>query len=113
VSTWRRACSDVCVGVPDDRCDSCPECVAILTNGRSSDVAGVLLERVYGEFVEMPGLRLTLPQAKRLWDLDEQTCVRILERLVECGFLCRTVCGYARVSDGRIVCPRARTEDER
>jgi predicted metalloprotease len=61
----------------------------------------------------MPGLRLTLPQAKRLWDLDEQTCVRTLERLVEFGFLCRTACGYARASDGRIVCPRARTEEER
>ena len=87
--------------------------MAILTNGPSSAVADVLLERAYGEFVEMPGLRLTLPQAKRLWDLDEPTCLRILDRLVEFGFLCRTGCGYARVSDGRLVCPRARAEEER
>jgi hypothetical protein len=87
--------------------------MAILTNGRSGDVIDELIERVYGEFVEMPGLRLTLPQAKRLWDLDEQTCVRLLERLVEFGFLCRTVCGYARACDGRIACPRARSEEQR
>jgi len=87
--------------------------MAILTNGHGNDVADVLLGRVFGEFVEMPGLRLTLPQAKRLWDLDEQTCVRVLDRLVEFGLLCRTVCGYGRASDGRIACPLARTEEDR
>ena len=29
-----------------------------------------ILERVRGEFNEMPGLRLTPEQAARLWDLD-------------------------------------------
>ena len=100
------------VGTRGDRCDSCPGCIAILTNGRSSDVTDDLLERVYGEFVEMPGLRLTLPQAKRLWDLDDQMCVQLLERLVEFGFLCRSAGVYARASDGPIACPRARIEEE-
>jgi hypothetical protein len=86
--------------------------MAILTNGPCCDVSSLLLERAIGEFAEMPGLRLTLTQAKRLWDLDEPTCVRLLERLVEFGFLCHTVCGYARASDGRIACPLARTEEE-
>jgi hypothetical protein len=85
--------------------------MAILTNGHGNDVADVLIGRVFGEFVEMPGLRLTVAQAKRLWDLDEQTCVRILDRLVEFGLLCRTGCGYGRASDGRIACPRARTQE--
>jgi hypothetical protein len=84
----------------------------MMTNGRSSDVTDVLLERACGEFVEMPGLRLTLPQAKRLWGLDEPTCVRLLERLVAAGFLCRTVRGYARASDGRLAGPRARTDEK-
>lgn len=61
----------------------------------------------------MPGLRLTVPQAGRLWGLDERTCGRLLERLVEFGFLCRAGCKYARATDGRIACPRARAEGER
>ena len=99
--------------MPSESCDVCPGCVAVLTNGESSDDTGPLLGRLYGEFVEMPGLRLTLAQAKRLWGLDEPTCVRLLDRLVEFGLLCRTVCGYARATDGRIACPRGRSEDER
>ena len=29
-----------------------------------------VLRRVQGEFLEMPGLRLTEAQARRLWNLD-------------------------------------------
>lgn len=29
-------------------------------------------DRVRGEFLEMPGLRLTMPQARRLWGLEEE-----------------------------------------
>ena len=32
-----------------------------------------LVHRVRGEFLEMPGLRLTRAQAQRLWGLDEET----------------------------------------
>jgi hypothetical protein len=46
-----------------------------------------LLNRVRSEFVEMPGLRLTIEQAKRLWSLDLETCRHILELLVDCKFL--------------------------
>jgi hypothetical protein len=74
-------------------------------------VADVLLERAFGEFVEMPGLRLTLPQAKRLWGLDERTCARLLERLVAFGLLCRAQSHYGRATDGRMTCPRPRDEE--
>jgi hypothetical protein len=59
-----------------------------------------LLQRVYGEFLEMPGLRLTCPQAQRLWGLDEQTCRTVLDFLVEARFLCRLDRGaYFRATD--------------
>ena len=46
-----------------------------------------LLQRVCGEFMEMPWLQLTCAQAQRLWDLDESTRAQILERLVETRFM--------------------------
>jgi hypothetical protein len=48
------------------------------------------LRRVQGEFMEMPGLRLTEPQARRLWGLDEASCVLLLNALVDAKFLFRT-----------------------
>lgn len=38
----------------------------------------------------MPGLRLTEPQARRLWNLDQQSCESLLGALVEEHFLFRT-----------------------
>jgi hypothetical protein len=48
------------------------------------------LRRVQGEFLEMPGLRLTVPQARRLWGLDTASCEALLGALVEAKFLFRT-----------------------
>jgi hypothetical protein len=45
---------------------------------------------VKGEFLEMPGLRLTEPQARRLWGLDAASCGALLRTLVETKFLFRT-----------------------
>ena len=60
-----------------------------------------LLQRVCGEFLEMPGLRLTCKQAQRLWGLDEPTCRELLEYLVDAKFLRPSGPGmYARTSDG-------------
>jgi hypothetical protein len=39
--------------------------------------------RVEGEYREMPGLSLTLPQAARLWGLDQSTCERVMTTLIE------------------------------
>ena len=49
-----------------------------------------VLRRVQGEFLEMPGLRLTLPQARRLWGLDVAACDALLNALVDAKFLFRT-----------------------
>ncbi|HOC19374.1 MAG TPA: hypothetical protein PKK95_13965 [Vicinamibacterales bacterium] len=48
-----------------------------------------LSSRVRGEYLEMPGLSLTLAQAQRLWALDRARCSRLLEHLEETGFLRR------------------------
>ena len=42
-----------------------------------------LVERVLGEYREMPGLALTIEQARRLWGCDAITCQRIVDVLVE------------------------------
>jgi hypothetical protein len=69
----------------------------------------MLLQQVCGEFLEMPGMRLTPKQAGRLWGLDEQTCVTLLDFLVDEKFLCRSRDGgYGRCSDGAMVFPRPR-----
>jgi hypothetical protein len=49
-----------------------------------------LVQRVRGEFREMPGLRLTFAQACRLWQLDPTTCEVVLERLTRDGVLLQT-----------------------
>ncbi len=56
----------------------------------------VLLQRIECDYEEQPGLRLTPPQAQRLWDLDGPTCCAVLTTLVDAGVLQRT-------SDGRFV----------
>ena len=48
------------------------------------------LRRVQGEFLEMPGLRLTKAQARRLWGLDQADCDALLGALVDAKFLFRT-----------------------
>jgi hypothetical protein len=49
-----------------------------------------IVRRVRGEFLEMPGLRLTEPQARRLWALEPSLCTAVLTELVDNGFLLRT-----------------------
>lgn len=51
---------------------------------------GELLQRAQGEFLEMPGLRLTPAQAQRLWGLRSSTCDMVLTMLLEKRFLRRT-----------------------
>jgi len=46
-----------------------------------------LLRRVRGEYREMPGMRLTMEQAMRLWSLDRQACATVLNSLVASRFL--------------------------
>ena len=49
-----------------------------------------VLRRVKGEFLEMPGLRLTEAQARRLWGLDSESCAALLGALIDANFLFRT-----------------------
>jgi hypothetical protein len=60
-----------------------------------------LLRRIKAEYIEMPGLRLTAPQAGRLWGLDTPACLDLLDRLISERFLQRRPDGtYSRVTDG-------------
>jgi len=61
-----------------------------------------ILRRVQGEFLEMPGLRLTEAQARRLWGLDMATCAALLDVLIAARFLFRTSDGaFMRIEHAR------------
>lgn len=76
---------------------------------RSTGFTEELLLRICAEYLEMPGLRLTLKQAQRLWGLDEETCARSLEVLVDARFLVRAGHGvYARLTEGSVGLPPLR-----
>jgi hypothetical protein len=59
-----------------------------------------VVRRVRGEFLEMPGLRLTPEQARRLWRLDEVACDKVLGALVDDRFLAKTRDGAFVLHDG-------------
>ena len=46
-----------------------------------------LVGRIRAEFLEMPGLRLTVTQASRLWGLDEGSCRQVIDVLIGSSFL--------------------------
>jgi hypothetical protein len=52
-----------------------------------------LLRRIRAEYLEMPGLRLTAPQAQRLFGLEAKTCDAVLVTLLDAKFLVRTHTG--------------------
>ena len=61
-----------------------------------------LVRRVRGEYLEMPGLALTLGQAQRMWNLHRGECERLLGDLVDSGFLACTPLGmFVRADSGR------------
>jgi hypothetical protein len=60
---------------------------------RSFDDANATLWRIRGEYMEMPGLKLTVPQAARLWHLDQPSIEQLLNVLVADGVLHRTAAG--------------------
>jgi len=51
------------------------------------DPRRALFVRMAGTFLQQPTLRLTLPQAQRLWNLDAKTCDEHLTELVGAHFL--------------------------
>ena len=50
------------------------------------------------EFLEMPGLKLTVRQAARLWAVDQTICSDVLSALVESRLLVRIGDAFARAS---------------
>jgi len=60
---------------------------------RSPEVAGredcdaSLANRILSEYREMPGLCLSASQAARLWGLDVDRCLRLLQGMVAAGRL--------------------------
>jgi Fic family protein len=60
------------------------------------------VRRVRAEFLEMPGLKLTVPQAQRLWGVDRSTCEAVINTLTATHFLVRT-------RDGAVVLRSATT----
>lgn len=69
-----------------------------------------LARMIEAEYLEMPGLNLTLPQAARLWQVDVRVCERAMYTLERSGFLQRVDERYMRVdgSPRRTASPRPR-----
>ncbi len=71
-----------------------------------------MLKRIRAEYLEMPGLRLTLAQAQRLLGVEQTLCQAVLDALVDAKFLCLKANGaYARLTDGEVPRPRAAKAD--
>ena len=51
------------------------------------------LRRIRVEYIEMPDLKLTRAQARRLWNLPQDACDQALAILVRSGFLGQTTDG--------------------
>jgi len=61
----------------------------------------MLLNRLRGQYLEMPGLALTTSQVQRLCGVDGSICKALLDALVDAHFLCLTLDGkYRRTTEG-------------
>ena len=63
---------------------------------------GILYFRVQGEFREMPGLKLTVRQAARLFSIEPARCERVLGALVHDGILATDGLQFARAGASEI-----------
>ena len=73
-----------------------------------------MLRRIRAEYLEMPGLRLTLEQAHRFCGVERALCKMVLDALVDDKFLCvRSDGAYSRLTDGEMSRPRAAKADLR
>jgi len=64
--------------------------------------ASSVVQRIRGEYEEMPGLALTVRQAARLWGLEVPQSQRLFSELVDSRFLIADASGAYR----RRGCPR-------
>jgi hypothetical protein len=58
-----------------------------LTGRSSHPMHAALVDRIRGEFIEMPGLQLTMAQAAKLWGMDLAACKHVVDVLVAASFL--------------------------
>ena len=82
----------------------CPPAAATDRRDRASRVA--LVGRVRTEYDELPRLRLTEPQARRVFNLRADICARVLAALVGRSYLRRDCHGAFVRSD----CPDPRSD---
>ena len=54
------------------------------------------IDVVRREFNEMPGMRLTRAQIRRLWNLSSPECDEVVDALISDGFLVETSTGHLR-----------------
>jgi hypothetical protein len=57
---------------------------------------GSTVDVVRREFNEMPGMRLTRAQIRRLWNLSSPECDEVVDALISDGFLVETSTGHLR-----------------
>ena len=62
----------------------------MLAIGQTDDALTHAMRRVKAEFLEMPGMTLTLAQTARLWAYDLAFCKAVLSALDDARFLVRT-----------------------
>lgn len=60
---------------------------------------GEWLGLIRAEYLDMPGLHLTMPQARRLWGLDESSATLLMTALVGAKFLRQTKTGAYVLAD--------------
>jgi CheY-like chemotaxis protein len=70
--------------------------VPAATTGVEARLDGLAVSRVRDEFAALPGLSLTPEQARLVFELDRETCERVLDVLVNERFLARTMDGSLR-----------------
>jgi hypothetical protein len=65
-----------------------------------------LISRIRAEFLEMPGMKLTMQQVQRLCGIESSLCQAVLDALVEERFLSVKPDGsYGRLTEGDISRP--------
>jgi len=74
---------------------------AVSSHTTSEAHDGDLHVRIRAEYAEMPGLKLTLPQASRLFNIDTMRCERALDTLVASGALSIARGAFVRAGGGR------------
>jgi hypothetical protein len=85
----RTAANNGSLSVADGH-DSLQEHRGALTKPAQDQPLECVLRRIRGEYIEMPGLRLTTAQAQRLWGPDRAACDALMGALIDATFLVRT-----------------------